>query len=70
MEKLDRAYITRNAECMHAFNDGLRSAYNVRVNIMGYNSLGNVVESGYDIIKEIPAKDSRTLRARGMHATC
>ena len=49
-------YVTVTGEI---FNDGIRPAHNVRVVVIGYDSEGNVVESGYDTIQEIPAKGSR-----------
>lgn len=49
-------YVTVRGEI---FNDGFRPAHNVRVNIIGYDSSGKVVESDYDVIGEIPAKGSR-----------
>jgi len=50
-------YVTVQGEI---FNEGSRSAYDVRVTVIGYDTLGNVVESGYYTIREVPAKGSRT----------
>jgi ribosomal protein L40E len=48
-------YVTVRGEI---FNEGFRPAYNVRVRVIGYDTLGNEVESGYCTIREVPAKGS------------
>jgi len=50
-------YVTVQGEI---FNEGSRPAYDVHVIVTGYDMLGNVVESNYCIIREVPAKGSRS----------